>query len=740
MDSPVREHSIVIGAMRTSQEIELVDVSGGQHVLSPQQEQISSKSDSAASAVLGKESGSTPKAKTGRSRLGSPVTAVRNMFQGAKNIVVSGIRGAVRTASVRRGSTRQGAPVQTAQATNAAARAEHDHHLGKLESGFNNVETQLKRLKGMEERFPDKEQLATRPNYQILQKKLTEAKGELAGAIVEMNNLPAGDKQLILKQFQLKFAEFEGNFTFSQAAEHLSADDSAGTIKNFLGDLGEIKGARAQLGAVDHSEAISAIHAEKGPDAKPQVTLLCPLMIDGMGDLGIAMNALNALKKNTTDVDLKLVVMVGSGHAASAEQMKKVKQMTANNPQIEIVEVPFSYQTGGPGGISKASPEVQEHMKQVLGKTDVLLNLPVDYQQNMGEVRELMPKESRVVIGTEYGLREAKVDGDGFALPVKKGLEDSKIESGPGKAVYLHEGKLSEDEIVTLLKDNPDAMSIIPTLATSATSQEAIDTYSKDNNLAVFYLNKDTPAKTTKLFFEQYLDIHKDDARTLNILGDIPPAFLADKTFRKQLHEKYGISEITVGGKGKETTTIKLSSKQGKSLAIHSGYGFPPQTFRAMSEFSLLSSKGFTNLMFAAGDGSFSDALSLMVNYSQNPEDPNFVASLPVFITRLPFHETSVKEMIQLCGDIGEPQLKEVFEKLSQFKNLETLSPEERSNLTQLMNSNEVRLGLARLAKNIASEHNFSRTIHDHVVSELGEVANAKKASAEAASMVRGGA
>lgn len=607
----------------------------------------------------------------------------------------------------------------------------HGTYIAKLGGAVEKMQTQLKRLEALDARHPDlkPEEIAEKPLAKLSQGKLEEAKAEFKAVLEELAQLPPAERELVLKQMQMHFAKPENSLAFDHVTEHLGNNEApGGVVQNFIEDMGKIRAPVMQLGEVDRSAVVDFIQSERGADAKPVVTVLCPLMIDGMGDLGIAMNALDAIKEKMGEgVSLKLVVMVGAGHPASADQLNKVKQMVGKDASIHVVEMPFSYQTGGPGSVKSASPEARQQLQDIFSKTDVLLNLPVDYKHYLAEVRELMPPESRVVVGTEYGLRQ-----NADAAAASKPMEDQRIESGPGKVVYLNEGKLSEDRIVELLRADANATAIIPSLATASSAKEAIEAYSKDNNLAVFYLNKDTPAATTRLFFEQYLDIHKDDPRALNILGNIPQDLLMDKKFQKVLKEKYGIGSVVIQEKGKEPRSIKISSK-GKPLNIYAGYSFPKETFRAVSEFSLHSSRGYPNLMFAAGDGSFSDALSLMVNYSQNPQDPGYVASIPVFITRLKFHDTSVAEMIQLCDDIGEPKLKELFEKLAEFKKLQTLSPDEMTSLTDLIKSDEVRVGLSRLAQTIANEHNFSRTIINHVESELMQVVSAKKAKAEEA-------
>jgi hypothetical protein len=158
--------------------------------------------------------------------------------------------------------------------------------------------------------------------------------------------------------------------------------------------------------------------------------------------------------------------------------------------------------------------------------------------------------------------------------------------------------------------------------------------------------------------------------------------------------------------------------------------------------------------MFAGGDGSFSDALSLMVNYSKDTDDPNSISSIPLLIPRIKYHQNSVAEIIKLCDEIGEPKLKELFEQFAGFTKKPTINeinaimalppddprirafykgpeitPDQRRSITTLLKSDDIRVGLSRLAQNLANEHNFSRTIINYVESELTKIVRSKQLS-----------
>ncbi len=104
-------------------------------------------------------------------------------------------------------------------------------------------------------------------------------------------------------------------------------------------------------------------------------------------------------------------------------------------------------------------------------------------------------------------------------------------------------------------------------------------------------------------------------------------------------------------------------------------------------------------------------------------------------IPRLPAQKDALKQLIRLCDDIKEPELKALFEKMATFNRsgsgkdlMEDLkkSDQLRSEITALLKKKSIKRGLSRLSQKLKTEGNFSVNIKDNVQRELREVMKAR--------------
>lgn len=568
---------------------------------------------------------------------------------------------------------------------------------------FKNVDESFRRVKRTHEHnYPTQE-------IKINQKaKYTSALNlnlmSLRKVITDLNSLPPSERRVALELINQKILQTGGVFKFQDVQEYarnISNIDSNDLVTKLIDEIKSMGAPTAFLPIASPNEASN-------------VTLLCPLMIDGMGDVGIAMNALQALNEGLSkNTNLRLVILVPARDKLNPEQnqMEKVLKMIGKDPRIEVIEVPFKLQAGGPGSVAQCTPENKEKLSQIMQNTDVLLNLPVEYIEGIDAIKEILAPNAKLLVSTEYGLRASD----------EKKLKGNRIETGPVEVMYINEGRASFEKMVEVLRSDPDVKELLPGVSgmDKETAEAGLRDFIEKKNLTMFYLNDKTDQNLSKLYLEQYLMIHKDDKRDLAVMAiGMRPL---DEKYLKKLKKDFGFSSIVVHQKDKpEVSYSKAKDKPGKELHLYFGNRFKNETYKMLSEFSVLTSKEYPNIFIASGDGSFTDGLSLLANYSTHPENEDSFASIPLFIPRLPFHERSVSELIELCGRIKEPLLKELF---ARYKNIANLSDKERLELANLSKSLDVKVGLAKLASYLVQEHNLSRNLPEFVHQALAEQA-----------------